>query len=83
MSTSEIDQSAILDRYPGCPGQPEVDKNCTCPATACALHGNCCACIAWHRDHGLKPLPHCLRSLEEVTWELRSDLPITSVLRGT
>ena len=59
--------------YGPCPGQPEVDKHCTCPSTTCPVLGICCACVAWHRDHAYNPLPHCLRNLEGVTWRRRKE----------
>ena len=46
----------------------DVGKECTCPAD-CRLHGNCAACVAWHRDHARGPLPHCLRAQPGVTFQ--------------
>jgi hypothetical protein len=83
MANSEIDQGILLNYYNPCVGQPEIDKHCTCPAVACKVHGLCCACIAWHRDNGFKPLPHCLRDIEEVTWRERTELPPHSLLRSS
>lgn len=25
-------------------------KNCSCTYTSCPRHGNCCECVAYHRD---------------------------------
>lgn len=66
-------QAEFADAYQPCVGQPEVDRHCTCPSQTCPVHKVCCACVAWHRDHALRPLPHCLRGLEEVTWRMRSE----------
>lgn len=51
------DQETVRRHYEDLPAGAE----CTCLATRCPLHGNCRACVAWHRDHARKPLPHCLR----------------------
>ena len=60
-------QDDLLLQYQGpCPAVDTIEAHCTCPTTACPLHGRCCACVAWHRDHARKPLPHCLRELDRV-----------------
>jgi hypothetical protein len=81
MPTTPPDQGALKDLYVPCSGQPEVDEHCTCPSTSCQVHGQCCACVAWHRDSGLKPLPHCLRDLPEVTWRGRDNYPAKAIGR--
>lgn len=37
-------------------------EKCTCTATSCSRYGNCCACIAYHRERD--ELPGCLFSPE-------------------
>ena len=49
----------------------QILANCTCPSVDCALKGDCQLCIVWHRDYARKCLPHCLRTLAEVTWQTR------------
>lgn len=50
-------QMELLDQYEG----KAPAEECTCPGEGCPLRGNCRVCVAWHRDHAKKPLPHCLR----------------------
>lgn len=64
-------QRGLHERYPGCPNHDKINPTCTCPGQNCPLHGHCCACVAWHRDHAMTPLPHCLRDIKEVSWEQR------------
>ena len=44
-------------------GETEPTESIECPCTkeACPRHGDCCACVAHHKEHGTK-LPACLRS---------------------
>lgn len=37
-------------------------KHCTCTYTACDNRGNCCKCVAYHKDRG--EIPGCLFSEE-------------------
>ena len=69
-----VTQKSIGERYVACANQAMIAATCSCSADACPLHGTCCACVEWHREHGDKPLPHCLRNLEGVSWSLRSQL---------
>ena len=64
-------QDHLREGYKACGNLQMNQEKCSCPETACPLHGFCCACVAWHRDCGLKPLPHCLRDLDGVSWEPR------------
>ena len=63
-------QEELLERHAQCSDPAMMRELCPCPGE-CPLKGRCCACVAWHRDHGKKPLPHCLRDLDGVTWKLR------------
>ena len=60
-----------LQRYAVCDSKQEIARTCTCPSEDCLLRLHCCACLAWHRDNGTTPLPHCLRDLEGVSWTER------------
>ncbi len=64
-------QDMLRQEYPPCAGQGEHAAPCACQETHCVLHGQCCACVAWHRDYAAKPLPSCLRNLDGVTWKPR------------
>lgn len=65
----------LSQKYSGCPNNDIIEPDCNCPHTeVCELHGHCCACVAWHRDHGQKPLPHCLRVLDEVQCQDREGI---------
>lgn len=59
-------QENLGRRYAGC----SRNSRCPCPGVSCPVHGNCAACLAWHRDHALKPLPHCLRVHDKVSFEM-------------
>lgn len=57
-----------------CPHRPKTVAEshyfeCTCPKE-CPRHGKCCACVAHHRAMG--KLPHCLRSIETETKEVKA-----------
>jgi len=71
MSGLGLTQDGLLEKYGPCFADGRGREACSCPANACPLHGMCCACVTWHREHGKKPLPHCLRALEGVHWEQR------------
>ena len=60
-------QLRLGEEYVACGNVEDVGKSCPCPG-ACPLHGNCAACVAWHRDHARTPLPCCLRSLQGVSF---------------
>ena len=58
-------EEELLKRFGPCAIQEKIKED------DCARKGLCCACVAWHRDHGKKPLPYCLRDLDGVTWTPR------------
>ncbi|RME41140.1 MAG: hypothetical protein D6794_01090 [Deltaproteobacteria bacterium] len=54
----------------GCPVRKTED--CRCSYTACSRRGNCCQCVAYHRDKG--EFPGCFFSVEgERTWDRTLD----------
>lgn len=42
--------------------KPRSNAKCTCPNTDCPRHGNCEACVLYHREEKGN-LPVCLRHL--------------------
>jgi len=64
----------LLERYREYEAVDKRHEGCACPfKEECELWGHCYPCVAWHRDHGQKPLPYCLRVLEEVSWRERGE----------
>jgi len=64
-------QQRLRETYEACCGTLEqTGSQCLCPGENCPLHGRCAACIAWHRDHARQPLPHCLRGVPGVSFEI-------------
>lgn len=39
-----------------------TDIKCNCPKNGCPRHGDCGACVEFHRDT-MKNIPYCLRAL--------------------
>ena len=66
-------QGKLREKYKDVALLCKVGEKCTCPG-ACPLHGNCAACVAWHRDHAMNPLPNCLRNQRGVSFEKHESL---------
>ncbi len=51
-----------------CKKRDEILKSCTCTYEPCSRKGNCCACVAYHRD--MDELPGCFFTPEaEATYD--------------
>lgn len=48
--------------------QSNDQSYCTCPNVACPRHGDCKACVLYHRDE-MKNLPFCFRAMAELKKE--------------
>ena len=48
--------------------QSNDQSYCTCPNVACPRHGDCNACVLYHRDE-MKNLPFCFRAMAELKKE--------------
>lgn len=48
--------------------QSNDQSYCTCTNVACPRHGDCNACVLYHRDE-MKNLPFCFRAMAELKKE--------------
>ncbi|MBS5843214.1 MAG: hypothetical protein KIC77_07005 [Clostridiales bacterium] len=39
---------------------------CICKKKTCERHGNCVACVAYHRQNKKRPLPYCKTRKKDV-----------------
>jgi hypothetical protein len=65
---TETIHALLAEKYKPIGRLSQIGKKCTCDHP-CSLRGNCAACLAWHRDHALKPVPHCVRCNKDVKWD--------------
>jgi len=56
--TSETWEARTMEE---CPRREENLSHCTCPSEDCERKGQCCECVAAHREGG--SLPSCLKAI--------------------
>ena len=65
-----IGKKQLLQKYRD---HASIGSRCACKEK-CILHGNCVACVEWHRDHARGPLVYCVKFDEKVSFERYDDL---------